>query len=106
MQKRNDGIVFIETELCIGCGTCKEMCPYDIPVINEKREKAGKCNLCYDRVEQGQVPFCVQSCPTQARIFGDLNDKNSRLTELIKVRNGYQLKPEANTNPSLYYLND
>ncbi len=104
MQKRDDGIVLIDNDLCIGCGTCLEMCPYDIPVINDELGKASKCNLCFDRVDDGQVPFCVQSCPTLARIFGDLNDENSEAAKYIASGKAYQLKPEKKTNPSLYYL--
>lgn len=104
MQKREDGIVFIDYEACIGCGTCREECPYDIPVVDEELEKANKCNLCFDRIDRGQIPFCAQSCPTQARIFGDLNDKNSEAAKLIASGKAYQLKPEKKTNPSLYYL--
>ena len=104
MQKRDDGIVFSDYDTCIGCGTCAEECPYDIPVIDTENEKSNKCNMCFDRIDRGQVPFCVQSCPTQARILGDLNDKNSDVSKLISSGKGYQLKPEKKTNPSLYYL--
>ncbi len=107
MQKREDGIVFVDYDSCIGCGVCAYECPYGIPsVVNEDgvNIKSNKCNLCYDRVDRGQVPFCVQSCPAQARIFGDLNDKNSEAARLIAAGQGYQLKPEAKTDPSLYYV--
>lgn len=104
MQKRDDGIVFVKLSACIGCGTCSEECPYRVPVLDEKLEQSNKCNLCFDRIDRNEEPFCVQSCPTQARIFGDLNDKNSRVARLVGSGKAYQLKPEARTNPSLYYL--
>ena len=108
MKKREDGIVLIDYDMCIGCGTCSNECPYKIPVVYKadefNNEKANKCDLCCDRVVRGQAPFCVQSCPTQARVFGDLNDKNSTAAKSIVSGKGYQLKPEAKTDPSLYYL--
>jgi Fe-S-cluster-containing dehydrogenase component len=104
MQRRDDGIVFVDEKSCIGCGICRDSCPYDVPVIDEEVGKSNKCNLCFDRVDRKHVPFCVQSCPTQARIFGDLNDKNSSAAKLVASGKAYQLKPEAKTNPGLYYL--
>jgi Fe-S-cluster-containing dehydrogenase component len=104
MRKRADGIVFVNFETCIGCGICRDTCPYDVPVLDEELGQSNKCNLCFDRVDRGNVPFCVQSCPTQARIFGDLNDKNSEAAKLVASGKTYRLKPEAGTGSSLYYL--
>ena len=105
ISKRTDGIVLIERETCIGCKSCADVCPYDIPQTEEDIEKTSKCNMCYDRVDEGGIPFCVQTCPTGARHFGDLNNKNSDVSKLIKSRKGYVLKPEEKTGPSVYYLN-
>jgi len=63
-----------------------------------------KCTFCAHRVDEGLEPACVITCPTDARIFGDLEDENSNVSVLIRERNGQQPLPEAGTNPSVYYL--
>lgn len=104
MQKREDGIVFVSLSACIGCGTCSEVCPYSVPVLDYEKGQSNKCNLCFDRVDRDEVPFCVETCPVQARIFGDLNDSSSKAAKLVASGKAYQLKPEEKTNPALYYL--
>jgi molybdopterin-containing oxidoreductase family iron-sulfur binding subunit len=63
-----------------------------------------KCTMCIHRLEEGQVPSCVWSCPAQARIFGDLNDPEGRLVRAIEDRGGRQLLEEKGTKPKVYYL--
>ena len=57
------------------------------------------------RVRDGEVtPACVQSCPTEAMIFGDLNDKNSKVSKMANNPRGYHVLEELNTSPSIVYL--
>ena len=65
-----NGIVDFQQENCIGCGYCITGCPFDIPRISQKDNKAYKCTLCSDRVAVGQEPACVKTCPTGAIHFG------------------------------------
>lgn len=65
-----NGIVDFHQENCIGCGYCITGCPFDIPRISPKDNKAYKCTLCSDRVAVGQEPACVKTCPTGAIVFG------------------------------------
>jgi Fe-S-cluster-containing dehydrogenase component len=55
-------------------------------------------------VRKGKDPACVSVCPTHAMIFGDLDDKNSEISRLLKTRPHKTLIPEAGTSPRVYYL--
>jgi formate dehydrogenase iron-sulfur subunit len=68
--KYSNGIVDFVEENCIGCGYCVTGCPFNIPRISQKDNKAYKCTLCSDRVAVGLEPACIKACPTQALVFG------------------------------------
>jgi DMSO reductase iron-sulfur subunit len=71
--KREDGIVVHDQEKCIGCGNCIRSCPYGAPRYNPALKKAEKCSLCWQRIDAGLAPACVQSCPTSALSLIDLS---------------------------------
>jgi dimethyl sulfoxide reductase iron-sulfur subunit len=120
------GIVNMDYDKCMGCRYCEIACPYDARSFIEhkdiyfpeygptpyeeimyKKHQEGvveKCNFCLDRVKKGEKPVCVATCPAYARHFGDLDDPNSEVSNLITKRHGYQLMAELGTNPSVYYL--
>jgi len=90
--KRPDGMIMFDNSLCIGCGKCIDGCPYGARSFN-LRLKSGKdpqknaivkCSFCQHRVDNGVAPACVNTCPTGARIFGDLNDPGSEVARLAK----------------------
>lgn len=126
---REDGIVSIDKDKCIGCEACYVACPYKnrfyiprkwdkksgyfgnlVSKLEEKQYKeytsgtSFKCTLCAHRIDEGLEPACVITCPTEARVFGDLNDPNSKVADLILKKGGVQLLGELNTNPSVYYV--
>ena len=72
--KYSNGIVDFIEENCIGCGYCVTGCPFDVPRISKKDNKAYKCTLCSDRVGVGLEPACVKACPTGAIHFGSKED--------------------------------
>src|SRR5690625_5523080 len=72
--QHSNGIVDFVQENCIGCGYCVIGCPFDIPRISEKDNKAYKCTLCSDRVDVALEPACVKTCPTGAITFGAKDD--------------------------------
>jgi Fe-S-cluster-containing dehydrogenase component len=70
MQKRADGLVFSDRELCIGCQTCAVACPFGHPQLNPDSGKIAKCDGCQQRVDEGLWPACVLKCPTGALSYG------------------------------------
>jgi Fe-S-cluster-containing dehydrogenase component len=64
---------------------------------------ADKCTFCYHRVTKGLLPACVEVCPTQARIFGDLASGASPLTRFERMNKLHVLKPHMNTEPKVFY---
>jgi Fe-S-cluster-containing dehydrogenase component len=71
MKKRQTGQVTWDSN-CIGCRLCMISCPFDIPKFEygKAMPRIQKCNLCYDRYNKGELPGCVEVCPTQALVFG------------------------------------
>ena len=63
-----------------------------------------KCTLCNHRLEEGREPACVEGCPARALTFGDLNDPDSRASQLLSERAYETLLPDAGTSPNTYYL--
>jgi Fe-S-cluster-containing dehydrogenase component len=62
-----------------------------------------KCWFCYDQVKNGETPACVSTCPTGVRIFGDLDDPNSRISKFIAKHRAEPLRPDLNTRPKIFY---
>lgn len=103
--QRPDGIVVVDSDRCVGCAYCVQACPYDARFINHDTNTADKCTFCAHRVDAGLLPACVESCVGGARMFGDLNDPNSTVRRRLASEPAAVLKPEAGTEPRVYYLN-
>lgn len=102
--QREDGIVHVEDKKCVGCLSCVMACPYGARYHNHETGAVNKCNLCMDRIDEGNVPHCVATCHQKARIFGDLDDENSEVSKLIKQHDSTQLLEELGTEPRIYYI--
>jgi Fe-S-cluster-containing dehydrogenase component len=63
-----------------------------------------KCTFCYHRVLNGLQPACVEACPAQARIFGDQDDPNSRISQILKKEKSFRLLEEKGTKPNVHYI--
>lgn len=68
--QHSNGIVDFQQQNCIGCGYCVTGCPFNIPRISRRDEKAYKCSMCSDRISVGLEPVCAKTCPTGAIHFG------------------------------------
>ncbi len=99
------GIVTMTAEDCIACKYCIVACPYDVRFINERTKSAENCNFCANtNFAQGKSPACVESCKYKALIFGDLNDPNAYINQMLLVKDAVRMKPEFGTKPSLRYI--
>ena len=102
--QRKDGIVEIDYDKCWGCGSCVNACPYDARFINPVTKTADKCTFCSQRVDQGLLPACVETCIGGSRQFGDLNDPNDPVTRQIKSESVQTLKPGTGNQPRVFYI--
>ncbi len=67
MQRReSDGLVTLDTSLCVGCKACISACPWGVPQWNSSTGTVYKCDYCQERLERGQEPACVSGCTTKA----------------------------------------
>lgn len=131
--KRQDGLVLIDSDRCIGCRFCMAACPYSTRVFNweeptlteevaskpyscetsmpQKKGTVGKCDFCPDMTRKGELPHCVSACPNGVFMFGDMYEdsvtngaETFRFSDLIKDKAGYRLMEDLGTKPSVYYL--
>ena len=94
MHKTKEGPVIWRGNKCMGCRYCMVSCPFDIPKFEyfSPNPKIEKCTMCYDnRIQQGQIPACVENCPAEALMFGTRR-------ELIK-----EARRRIVENPDVYY---
>lgn len=120
IYKRPDGIVLIDQEKCRAHGECAKACPYGVIEVNPEQTyfpirkgtapayqkhrpgKASKCTLCAHRIDAGQEPACVAGCPSEAMIFGGLDDPASPIRE--KLWKSEELLPEEHAHPKIFYV--
>jgi len=79
--------ILTDVTKCIGCRYCMMSCPYGTPQYSwqDRVSYIRKCNLCYPRVKDGAIPYCVEACPTQATIFGDREELLAEARRRLKA---------------------
>jgi len=105
VYKRDDGIVIIDPKKAVGQKQIADACPYKVIFWNEEKKLPQKCTLCVHRLEEGKIPRCVLSCPSDAIIIGDLDDPKSEVAKLVASGQPEPLDPQYNTKPRIYYMN-
>jgi carbon-monoxide dehydrogenase iron sulfur subunit len=70
------GPVMVDTSKCIGCRMCVQACPFGVITMNANGKGVLKCDLCTERLKEGQEPACVMACPTKVLVFGDEEEVN------------------------------
>lgn len=104
ISKTAEGLVVVDKALCVGCKYCSWACPYNVPQFSAQDGTMEKCTFCIQRVAQGQEPACVKACVYGARVFGDVNDAHSTISQVIARKHGRVLLPEEGTKPAVYYI--
>lgn len=118
--KRPDGIVMMDMHRCIGCRFCMAACPFGArsfnfgdprPYVKEENPKyptrmrgvVEKCTFCTERLAEGLQPACVEAS-NGALLFGDLDDPNSEIRQVLRSNFSIRRKPTLGTQPSVYYI--
>lgn len=104
LWRKDNGLVALDVEKCVGCQRCEEACPYDALTFDDVNGKADKCNMCEHRLEAGQGPSCALVCPTRAIHHGDINDPTSKVAQLLETREHKRLSESSGARPQIYYL--
>ena len=82
------GGVFVQPDVCNGCGYCVVTCPFGVVERNEEDGRAFKCTFCYDRQKVGFTPACAKACPTESIKFGEINELRLAAQERIEELRG------------------
>jgi Fe-S-cluster-containing dehydrogenase component len=105
VYRRDDGIVMIDPDKARGQQGIVNACPYRVIYWNAEKEIPQKCTMCAHRLDEGEKePRCVESCPTGALVFGDLDDPDSAIAELAARLDTESLHPEFNTDCLVQYV--
>jgi Fe-S-cluster-containing dehydrogenase component len=121
------GLILVDDDICIGCRYCIRACPYEARSYNTispreyfsgkgltEFEQVGyqqhpkfaieKCTFCAPRLREGKLPACVATCPSSARIFGDLDDPESEVSKLVESGFAKPTLVDQGTKPSVFYI--
>lgn len=87
-----NGVILVDQDRCVGCGSCRRACPYQMIRSSRELRTADKCTLCAQLRQAGDTPACVRNCSGGALHYGDINDPSSQVSRLL-----------AETNPQCIY---
>ncbi len=105
------GSVYVQQDVCNGCGYCVSGCPFGVIDRNHDDGRAWKCTLCYDRQKDGLEPACAKACPTDSIQFGDVEELKERARKRVEtlhekgVKEAYLYGGDAASQPGTGGLN-
>jgi formate dehydrogenase iron-sulfur subunit len=89
--------VYVQPDVCNGCGYCVVGCPFGVIERSEDDGRAWKCTLCYDRLKDDMTPACAKACPTESIVFGEVEELRARAERRVE-----QLHERGVTEAYLY----
>lgn len=97
IEQMPTGAVVIHPDLCVGCGYCSHNCPFGVPKIDPRTHTSTKCDLCFDRMEEGMEPACSKTCTADAILFGTKEDMHRKAQERLE-----ELRAEGHPDANIY----
>lgn len=98
LHQREDGVVLIDDQRCIGCRYCEMACPYKALQFDPACKVMTKCNFCYDLLDEGKSPACVAACQMRVLHFGDLEELRAEFGDVDDI---YPLPNPGLTKPAV-----
>ena len=110
-KRQKDGVVDIDSSLCIGCRRCEAACPFGAPQFIPEQNIVSKCNMCVDELDAGRKPYCVQACMMRVLDIGPIDKlrAGTHATTAVGPRDKVvdRVRDMANpelTNPSIVFV--
>ena len=103
--------VYVQPDICNGCGYCIVNCPFGVIDRREEDGRAWKCTLCYDRLREDMTPACAKACPTESIQFGELDQLRRHAQERVEklhekgMQEAYLYGAEKDQQPGTEGLN-
>jgi tetrathionate reductase subunit B len=102
--KDANGVVRLDREKCINCGDCVAACPYAARHYDFAAGAVQKCDFCAQRLESHLLPACVDVCPTEARLFGDLDQLDTPFAKGASAKEARVFRPDLGLKPKLFFV--
>ena len=110
-KRKENGVVDIDSTLCIGCRKCEAACPFGAPQFDPSDNLVKKCNMCIDELEAGRKPYCVSACMMRVLDIGPIDelragtyDTKARGPNDQIVNQVHSMADPELTNPSIVFV--